>query len=109
MVNRTKQRFWVVCASCAAYIFLAALIAVASPRDGKSFLYSFGWWIVGIPVSLIGYAVLELFGTWGLELRFWQRMPGWGRITLLVMLISMAAIGITFAIQSIAGVKGIVI
>ena len=101
--SRTKQRISIACASCAVYILLVTIIAMVSPRDGKSFVYSFSWWLLGIPVGLLAYAVLELFGAWSLNLLFWQRMPSWGRIMLLVVLISIGAVGVAFIIQPFAG------
>lgn len=66
------------------------------PREGKNFAASYGWWLFAIPAWLIAYAALETFSTWGLGLPFWQRMPSWARIFLLVLLICVAFLGVAF-------------
>ena len=93
--HRTKQRIRIAVVACIAYALLVAVVTVFFPREGNSLLSSFSWWLIAIPVGLATYAVLELFGTWSLGLTFWQRMPGWTRVLLLVVLI---AIGTTAAV-----------
>jgi hypothetical protein len=51
-----------------------------------------GWWLIAIPVGVAVCAALELFGNWGLGLRFWQRMPSWARVLLLVAIIAVGAV-----------------
>lgn len=94
--HRTKHRLRVALVGCAAYVMLAAGIAAVSPHDGSGFLASFGWWLCAIPVGLVAYVALELFGTWSLGLLFWQRMPSWARVLLLVAVISCCAVGAAF-------------
>ena len=60
---------------------------------------TFGWWLLAIPVGVAAYAALELFSSWGLSLAFWQRLPSWGRILLLVAIITVAAIGVVFVAE----------
>jgi hypothetical protein len=99
LAHRTWQRLRVVLASCATYALVVAVVAALFPREGKSFASSFGWWLVAIPAVLLFYAALELFGTWGLGLPFWQRMPSWVRVLLLVLLVSLCAVGGVFLSQ----------
>ncbi|OYU45511.1 MAG: hypothetical protein CFE44_07060 [Burkholderiales bacterium PBB4] len=95
----TKQQLRIAFAASAAYAVLAAAVAAAFPREGLGFLSSWGWWLCAIPVGVIAYIALELFGTWGLGLPFWQRMPSWVRVLLLVALVSCCAVGAVFVSQ----------
>lgn len=52
-----------------------------------------GWWLLAIPIGVAVWVVLELFGNWSLGLRFWQRMPSWARVLLLVAIIAAGAAG----------------
>lgn len=101
--HRTKQRIRIAIAACIAYALLVAATAAIFPRDGKTFASSFGWWLLAIPVGLGAYAALELFGTRGLGLSFWQRMPSWARVFLLVAVISLGAVGAVFVSQHFGG------
>lgn len=62
-----------------------------------------GWWLLAIPVGIAAYAALELFAGWGLGLAFWQRLPSWGRILLLVALIAVGLVGVVFVAQTLRG------
>ena len=73
--HHIKQRLGIAFAAGVTYAVLAAAVAAAFPREGLGFLSSWGWWLRAIPVGLIAYLALELFGTCGLGLPFWQRMP----------------------------------
>jgi phosphoglycerol transferase MdoB-like AlkP superfamily enzyme len=101
--HRTRQRILIALAACIAYALLVAAAAAIFPRDGKSFASSFGWWLLAIPVGLVAYAALELIGTWSLGLSFWQRMPSWARVLLLVVVISLGAVGAIFVNQYVGG------
>ena len=101
--HRTKQRFLIALVACIAYALLVATVAAVFPRDGKSFASSFGWWLVAIPVGLVIYGALELFGTWSLDLPFWKRMPSWARVLLLVALISLGAAGVALVVEYLRG------
>ena len=90
---RTKQRLRIAFAACIAYALLAAAAAAMLPRAGHSFLESFGWWLCAIPIGLIAYVALESLGTWSLDRPFWNRMPSWVRVLLLVTLVSCCAVG----------------
>lgn len=99
--QRTRQRFRVAAAVCAVYALFVAAVAVLFPREGSPFASSFGWWFVAVPTALLGYAALELFGTWSLGLPFWQRMPSWGRIVLLVAIICLIVLAVAFAVGNL--------
>jgi hypothetical protein len=103
LAHRTRQRLRVVLASCTTYALVVAVVAVLFPCEGKSFASSFGWWLVAIPAGLAVYAALELFGTFGLGLPFWPRMPSWARVLLLVLLISLGAVGAVLLSQYFEG------
>lgn len=90
--HRTRQRIRIALVASLLYALLVASIAALFPQEGKSFLSSFGWWMVAIPVCVATYAALELFGTWSLELPFWRRMPSWARVLLLVTIVSFIAV-----------------
>ena len=94
--HRTRQWLRIVFAAGAACAVLAATAAVIFPRAGVGILSSWGWWLRAIPVGLLAYVVLELFGTWVLGRAFWQRMPSWARVLLLVTLIACCAVGAVF-------------
>ena len=93
---KTKQRLRIALAVCGAYVALAAAVAVFLPHDELEFLASFGWWLSAIPVGIFAYIAAEIFGTWSLGLPFWQRIPSWARVLLLVALISGFAVGAIF-------------
>ena len=102
LAHRTRQRLRIALAACAAYALLTAAVAAMFPREGLGFLASFGWWLCAIPIGLIAYVAVELFGTWSLGLPFWQRMPSSARVLLLVALISSIAVGAFFVSQLIS-------
>jgi ABC-type proline/glycine betaine transport system permease subunit len=62
-----------------------------------------GWWLIAIPIGVAVCAVLERFGNWGLGLRFWQRMPSWARVLLLVAIIAVGAVGFVLVAQYLGG------
>jgi xanthine/uracil permease len=102
LAHRTKQRLRIAVVACAAYALLAAAVAAVFPREELGFLPSFGWWLCAIPIGLIAYVALELFGTLSLGLPFWQRMPSSARVLLLVALISSIAVGAFFISQFVS-------
>lgn len=102
LAHRTKQRLRIAVVACAAYALLAAAVAAVFPREGHGFLSSFGWWLCAIPMGLIAYIALELFGTRSLGLPFWQRMPSWARVLLLVALIGGIAVSAFFISQLVS-------
>ena len=81
---------------------LTAAVAAWFRRDWLGFVESFGWWLCAIPVGLIAYLAVESFGTWTLALPFWQLMPSWARVLLLVAVISGVAVGAIFVRQFIS-------
>ncbi len=89
-IHRTSQGLRFALVIFATYAFLVAVVAMVFPQAGMSVLSSYGWWLAAIPLGLMTYAAFEFFFTWGLELPFWQRMPSWMRIFLLVILICTA-------------------
>lgn len=101
--HQTRQRIRIASAACIAYALLISLVTLLLPREGKSLLQSFGWWLVAIPIGLATYVALELFGTWLLGFAFWQRIPSWARILLLVLLISFGTIAAILVGQYITG------
>ncbi len=103
LAQRTTRRIRIAFLACFAYALVVILAAVAFPPEGKSFFSSLSWWAIGIPVGLIAYVAIELLGTWFLEFTFWQRMPSWARVLLLVALISIVAIGVNVVIQQLGG------
>ena len=103
LAHRTRQRLCVVLASCVVYALVIAVVAMLFPREGKSFASSFGWWLVAIPAGIAAYAALEVFGTWSLDRPFWQSLPRWARILLLVLLISFGVIGTLLLSQHFEG------
>ena len=103
IAQRTTRRIRIAFLACFAYALVAILAAVAFPTEGKSFFSSLSWWAIGIPVGLLAYVAVELLSTWFLELTFWQRMPSWGRVLLLVALLSIVAIGVSVVFQQLGG------
>jgi hypothetical protein len=101
--HRTKQRILVAIAVCAIYLVLVAAAAVLFPYLGTGFASSFGWWLIAVPLGLVAYIALELFGTWSLGFPFWQRMPNWARVLLLVSIISFGVVGIAILSQFFGG------
>jgi uncharacterized membrane protein len=99
LAHRIRQHIRIALTGCAVYAFVIAIIAAVFPREDKSLVFSFGWWLVAVPVGLIGYAVLESLCTWCLGLPFWQRLSSWARVLLLVLLISLATVGPVFLWQ----------
>ena len=90
--QRTRRRVRIALAACALYAAVIAAVAVLFPREDRDFVSSFGWWFVAIPLGLLAYAVLESLGTWSLERPFWQGMPSWARVLLLVAIISLVSV-----------------
>jgi hypothetical protein len=105
--HRMKQRFRIALAVGVAYALMVTTVAAVFPREGKSFVSSFGWWLLAIPVGLVVYAAVELSGTWSLGLPFWQRMPSWARVLLLVAIISCGAVGVAFVTQYLGGIGAV--
>ena len=103
LAHRTRHsiRFALVASLLCA--LLVASIAAFFPQEGKSFLSSLGWWIVAIPVCIAAYAALEFFGTWSLELTFWQRMPSWVRVLLLGAVVSFIAVFVAISAEHFGG------
>ena len=97
--HRTKQRLRVALAVGVSYALMVGIVAAAFPRVGKNFVSSFGWWMLVIPTGLVAYATIELFGTWGLGLHFWQRMPTWVRVPFLVVTVCLCVVVVAFAGQ----------
>ena len=94
--HRTSQGLRIALVIFAAYALLVAVVAMVFPQAGMSVLSSYGWWLAAIPLGLVTYAAFEFFFTWGLELPFWQRMPSWIRIFLLVIFICTAVFFFVF-------------
>lgn len=92
LAHRTKQRLRFALLGCVAYALAVAIVSAVLPREGQGFAHTFGWGLVAIPTGLALYAACEMFGTWGLGLPFWQRMPSWARVSLLVLLIGVGVV-----------------
>ena len=90
-----QPRRWVLLMVSAAAVFalVAGCLSTFFPRDGEGFFSSIVGWLLALPVGLLVYAALEMAGTWALDRPFWQRLPSWGRILLLVMLVSLVVVG----------------
>ena len=101
--QRTRQRIRIALVASLVYASLVASVAALFPQEGKSFLSSLGWWMVAIPVGVAAYLSLELFGTWSLELPFWQRLPSWARILLLVAVVSFISVVIAVVAEHLGG------
>lgn len=99
--HRTRQRFRVALVAWVVYAAIVATAAALYPREGKSFASSFVWWLAAIPVALVAYAALELFGTWSLGLPFWRRMPSWARVILLVAIICLVVVAVAFGLGAL--------
>lgn len=95
-----KTRHIVLMASLAYVLFIAAL-AWAFPSDGRSFLSSYGRWFLAVPLCLVLYAALEALGTWTFGLVPWQRMPRWGRICLMLVLLPALIVIVLFVLGAI--------
>ena len=91
-----RRRLRFILTACSVYAALAAAVAAMFPREGLNFLGSFAWWLCAIPMGLVACVSLELFGTWSLGRPFWQRMPSWVRVPLLVALIACVAVVAVF-------------
>jgi hypothetical protein len=100
-VNR--KRLGIVGVACAVCALLAAILAVVSPFDGKAYIYSFGLWLLCVPLMLLTYGVLEGLGSWALGLSFWKRMPGWARVSLLVIGICFVSVSVLFLAKMLLG------
>ena len=103
--QRTRERTRLVFIACLAFVALVAVSAAIFPHEGQGFVVSFGWWLAAIPVGLLAYALVESFGTWGLGRPFWQRMPSWARVLLLVVIIGAGTGGIVL-VRHLAGGAG---
>ncbi|MFZ6799046.1 hypothetical protein [Undibacterium sp. Di24W] len=95
--HRTKQRFRTALVALAGFACLVGIVVAVFPGEDKSFVFSYFWWMLAIPLGLAAYAAFELFGTWSLSLPFWQRMPSWARVLLLVVLICAFVVATLFA------------
>jgi hypothetical protein len=95
--RRTRQRIRFALEVSLLCALLVASIAAFFPQEGKPFLSFLSWWIVAIPVCIAAYAALELSGTWSLELPFWQLMPSWVRVLLLVAVVGFIAVFVVMA------------
>jgi membrane protease YdiL (CAAX protease family) len=98
---RTKKHMRIVLFICLVYAVLTAAAAAIFPREGKNFASSYAWWLLAIPVILVVYAALEGLGTWFLGLSFWNRIPSWARILLLVLVMSFISVGVILVRDSI--------
>jgi hypothetical protein len=94
--HRTARRIRISFVIFVGYAMLTAVLALGSPRGDASFWSSYGRWIIGIPVCSAAYVALELLGTCALRLQFWQRLPSWARIPLLVSLIGLGILGLSY-------------
>jgi hypothetical protein len=83
--HRTTQRIKTLFAILVVYTALVAVLALVFPREDANFWQAYGQWLVALPVGIIVYVALELFCTWALGLPFWQRLPSWVRVPLLVV------------------------
>lgn len=102
-----KRRVGIVGVACATCALLAAILAAISPFEGKPFIYSFGLWLLGIPLILLTYVVLEGLGTWALELSFWKRIPSWARVSLLVSTICFVSVLVVFLAKMLLGLDAL--
>jgi hypothetical protein len=101
VAGRAKRRIRAVLVICLTYAAVVAAVASFFPRESRSFAASYAWWLLAIPVFLIGYAALEVFGEWFLDLAFWSRMPSWARVLLLVLIISFVSASVILVRASI--------
>jgi hypothetical protein len=92
LAQRTRQRFKIVLLGTVVYALIVLALALLAPAPNVPFSVAYGRWLLGIPATLIAWASLELIGTCSLNRQFWNRMPSWGRIALLVTLISLFAV-----------------
>jgi hypothetical protein len=101
--HRTKQRFRTALVAVVGFACLVGIVAAVFPREDKSFVFSYFLWMLAILLGLAAYAAIELFGTWSLSLPFWQRMPSWTRVLLLVVLICAIVVTAFFTSQYFGG------
>ncbi len=98
--HKARPRLRIALGAILALACLSGLAAALLPREGMRFGLSFIWWLAAIPAGLLACAALELSGNWILGFSFWQRMPAWARILLLVVIIVAIAGAVAFARSS---------
>jgi hypothetical protein len=80
------------------YALIVLGLTLYSPAPDLPFSVAYGRWLLGIPATLAVWFTIEYIGTWSMDRPFWNNMPSWGRIVLLVLLIAIiaaAAVGLT--------------
>ena len=87
--HRTYQRIKIIGMFVAIFGVLVGALAWLLPQNSSTYLQSFSIWLVAIPLLLVTWFSLEWAGTKLLSLPFWQRMPSFVRITLLVVFIAL--------------------
>lgn len=73
--------------AAAAYVAIVAILAMLFPDQGASYSGAVVKWLVGIPIYLAIWFSLEWSGEKFLGLSFWQQMPSFARVLLLVICI----------------------
>ena len=97
--NQRTRNLRILLALCIGYALLVAVLSTLFPLKGHSPGFSFVWWLAGLSVCLIAYAVLEFAGTWSLERPFWRRLPSWARVSLLVAVVCLLWVSIAVVIN----------
>lgn len=105
LARRTRNRLCIAVVVCAACVLAAVAAAALFPRKGRSFLQSVAWWLAAIPIGFAACLVVEFAGSWTLERPFWQGLPSWARVMLLVVVICACAVAAVL-VARIAGIEG---
>ena len=102
--QRTVQRARTICFAVAGYVAFVAIVAGVAvlfrspaPSYGQAFLAL----LVGLPVVLLIWCMLEISGTKFLSMPFWQKISSTARISLLVLVIVTFVVGVIVILRLI--------
>ncbi|MFZ5503423.1 MAG: hypothetical protein ACOY3V_07870 [Pseudomonadota bacterium] len=87
----------------AVFFSIVGALAWLLPEKGATYTEAFLKWLVAIPLSLVAWLALEWVGTTLLSLPFWQRMPSFARVTLLVVSIVILIAAVIVVVQLVRG------
>lgn len=88
-----------------ASVVLLALLGIATglfllyPQNRGTFWNSFHLWVLGIPIGLVAWLILEWCGTAVMGLSLWQNMPSAIRVLLLAAIIVFVIVAAVFTMQ----------
>lgn len=101
--HRTHERMKIIGVVVAVFFSIVGVLAWLLPENGATYSEAFLKWLVVIPLFLVAWLALEWVGTTLLSLPFWQRMPSFARVTLLVVSIVILIVAAIVAVQFVHG------